>query len=111
MIHLFLDYLIILIVFNGYVLGFVAELAVKSPKNPLGILILWKLVPHGIFELPAILISIGLGIKLGLYPFFVREKGKGILSLVVSLLIFLFLTYIAVYHIYNYKKTLQASCI
>lgn len=46
---------------NGYLLGFVArEVAIQE-----GILTLWKLFPHGIFELPAIIISIGIGIKIG----------------------------------------------
>jgi len=31
--------------------------------------ILWRLVPHGIFELPAVFISLGLGIKLGTFIF------------------------------------------
>ena len=30
-----------------------------------GIFILWRLLPHGIFEIPAILISTSLGIRLG----------------------------------------------
>ncbi|MFA5259318.1 MAG: stage II sporulation protein M [Candidatus Pacearchaeota archaeon] len=50
------------IVMNGYLLGFVANKSVASG----GILILWKLFPHGIFEIPAVMISIGLGIKLGI---------------------------------------------
>lgn len=41
----------------GYVLGKTLEVA--------GILSWWRLLPHGIFELPAIFISFGLGIKLG----------------------------------------------
>jgi stage II sporulation protein M len=46
---------------NGYLLGFVSRFAVEEG----GILILWRLIPHGIFELPAVIISIGLGLKLG----------------------------------------------
>ncbi len=48
-------------VINGYLLGFVAREAVMKE----GILILWKILPHGIFELPAVLFSIGIGIKIG----------------------------------------------
>jgi stage II sporulation protein M len=88
---------IIIIIFNGYVLGFVAEKAVTSPVNTEGIFVLWRLLPHGIFEIPAILISIGLGIKLGLYPFFVREKGKGFLSLLIAFVIFLILSSIIMF--------------
>lgn len=46
---------------NGYLIGYVAHRAVAVD----GISTLWKLLPHGLFELPAILISIGLGFKLG----------------------------------------------
>ncbi|HIH13635.1 MAG TPA: stage II sporulation protein M [Candidatus Nanoarchaeia archaeon] len=50
---------------NGYLLGFVAEKTVKEG----GILILWRILPHGIFELPALFISLGLGLKLGTFIF------------------------------------------
>ncbi len=46
---------------NGYIIGFVMKLAVIEE----GFGVLWRLVPHGIFELPAIFISIGLGLRLG----------------------------------------------
>ena len=42
----------------GYVLGKSYDLS--------GISEFWRLLPHGIFELPAIFISIGMGLKLGL---------------------------------------------
>ena len=51
----------LILVSNGYLIGYVAQKAVSSE----GILILWRLFPHGIFELPAVLISAGLGLKLG----------------------------------------------
>ena len=47
--------------FNGYLVGFVAREAVATE----GILVLWKLFPHGIFELPAIIFSIAIGFKIG----------------------------------------------
>jgi len=50
---------------NGYLLGFVANLAVSEQ----GISSLWRLLPHGIFELPAIFISLGMGLKLGTFLF------------------------------------------
>lgn len=50
---------------NGAVLGYVAEKSIFIE----GFSILWRLAPHGIFELPAIFIAIGLGIKLG-FSFF-----------------------------------------
>ena len=54
---------------NGYVLGFVASFSV----NIEGISVLWRLFPHGIFELPAIFISLGLGLKIMTFIF---EKNK-----------------------------------
>ena len=53
---------------NGYVVGYVSKLAVgvEGPS------VLWQLVPHGIFELPAVLVSLGLGSKLGSFIF--QEK-------------------------------------
>lgn len=55
---------------NGYLLGFVAEKTVTID----GIFSLWRILPHGIFELPAVFISLGLGLRLGLVIF--RRKGQ-----------------------------------
>ena len=54
---------------NGYLLGFVAEKTAEAG----GISILWRIFPHGIFELPALFISLGLGLKLGT---FILKKNK-----------------------------------
>lgn len=56
-------------IFNGYVLGFVLALSVEAG----GVFVLFQLFPHGIFELPAIFISLGMGLKLGSFVF---EKNK-----------------------------------
>jgi len=48
-------------VVNGYLLGFVSREAV----NIGGLSVMWQLLPHGIFELPAVLFSIGIGLKIG----------------------------------------------
>ena len=50
---------------NGYLLGFVAEKTAET----VGIYILWRIFPHGIFELPALFISLGLGLKMGTFIF------------------------------------------
>jgi stage II sporulation protein M len=50
---------------NGYLIGFVSRYAV----NQGGIFILWRLLPHGIFELPAVIMSIGIGLKIGIELF------------------------------------------
>jgi stage II sporulation protein M len=46
---------------NGIVLGYVFNLTYQVT----GIADFWRILPHGIFELPAIFIAIGLGIKWG----------------------------------------------
>ena len=63
---------IIAIILNGYMLGFVASFSVKSQ----GVFILWKILPHGIFELPAIFISTGLGLRLGISVFKKKKEKK-----------------------------------
>ena len=60
---------IIAAIANGYLLGFVASISVENT----GFLILWRLLPHGIFELPAVFISLGLGVKFGT---FILQKRK-----------------------------------
>lgn len=52
-------------VFNGFLVGFVGKIAVSEG----GVIVLWRLLPHGIFELPAIFISFGLGLKSGTFLF------------------------------------------
>lgn len=56
-------------ILNGFVLGFASKLSVVEN----GIFSLWRLFPHGIFELPALFISLGLGLKLGIF-IFKKEK-------------------------------------
>jgi len=59
-------------VMNGYIIGFVARETVALE----GIFVLWKFLPHGIFELPAILLSIGIGFKIGTDLFRQNQKFK-----------------------------------
>jgi stage II sporulation protein M len=49
------------LIVNGYVLGFIINKSIISE----GIFIIWRLFPHGIFEIPAVLISTSIGIRLG----------------------------------------------
>jgi len=56
-------------VINGYILGFVASMTVEGE----GLSVLWRLLPHGIFELPAVFISLGLGLKLGTFVFYEKK--------------------------------------
>jgi stage II sporulation protein M len=50
---------------NGVVIGYVVKLVLNKGS----FLELWRLLPHGIFELPAIFISFGAGIYLGMFVF------------------------------------------
>ena len=57
--------------FNGYVLGVVMGKAIPL----VGVGVFSRILPHGIFEIPAVAISLGLGIRLGTSIFF-KKKGK-----------------------------------
>lgn len=72
---------------NGYLLGFVSREAV----NVGGLSVLWQLLPHGIFELPAILFSIGIGLKIGVSGFRGWKKLK--YNFVESLRFFVFVIF------------------
>jgi len=56
---------------NGFILGVVSNMSVAEN----GALSLFRLVPHGIFELPALFISLGMGLRLGFF-IFSKEKVK-----------------------------------
>jgi stage II sporulation protein M len=72
-------------IINGYVLGFVSSVSVANG----GILTLWKLLPHGIFEMPAVFISLGLGLRIGMFVF-QKDKIKSLTNyLINSLKVFL----------------------
>ena len=74
-------------ILNGYVLGFVSSAVVAEA----GYISLWRLLPHGIFEIPAVMISLGLGIKLGMFMFARKPiyefKRRLLMSMKVFLLI------------------------
>lgn len=57
---------------NGYLLGFVSLFSAESD----GILVLLRLLPHGIFELPAVFISLGMGLRLGAFVFQKNKAGS-----------------------------------
>ena len=48
--------------FNGILIGYVISLTLGAAR----VYELWRLFPHGIFELPAIFISLGIGLNLGM---------------------------------------------
>ncbi|MEI7719395.1 MAG: stage II sporulation protein M [archaeon] len=78
---------------NGFIIGYVMHKAVSLE----GILTLWKLFPHGIFELPAVIISMGIGLRLGMTLLFKTKllKKESLRSLFVFLLIIIPLLVIA----------------
>jgi len=78
---------VILAVFNGYLLGFVANISVSEG----GVFSLWRIFPHGIFELPAVFISLGLGLKFGSFIFQKNKSESFRKFLLNSLRIFLFI--------------------
>jgi stage II sporulation protein M len=51
--------------FNGYILGYVSRLVIFETSW----IELWRLIPHGIFELPAIFLAMALGMKFGMFVF------------------------------------------
>lgn len=76
-----------LIIVNGFLLGFVINKVVFEE----GVFVLWKLFPHGIFEIPAILISVGIGLRLGLFFLNIKNRIFGILAFIFSAAGFVFL--------------------
>lgn len=90
-IGLFLGFLlgivpVILTISNGYVLGYVFKLVINAD----GISSLWKILPHGIFELTAVFISLGLGMKLGASLFKKNSVEEFLKRLILSLRVFIF---------------------
>ena len=78
---------VLALIANGYILGFVSSLTVAEQ----GIVSLWRLLPHGIFELPAIFISLGLGLKIGSFIFQKKKQESFRSFLLNSLRVFLFI--------------------
>jgi stage II sporulation protein M len=73
--------------FNGMVVGYVLSRVVSET----GLSELWRILPHGIFELPAIFIALGLGLRLGTSFFtksWKKELGKRVYQ---ACLVFLFI--------------------
>jgi len=83
---------IITTLINGYLLGFVSAMSVSTE----GFVSLLSLLPHGIFELPAVFISLGLGLKFGSFLFgafltlFKKKSGPAIIYAFLFIPIFFF---------------------
>jgi uncharacterized membrane protein SpoIIM required for sporulation len=103
---------------NGYLLGFVSLISINSD----GGLSLWRILPHGIFELPAVFISLGIGLFIGyqsilfLYNFIKYHKKSSPLWLLIILVIlfplpFLIIAYITDIQQKRFSKELNYSII
>jgi len=77
---------IFITLFNGFILGFVSFFAVYAE----GAGVLWKLAPHGIFELPAVFLSLALGVKFGMFWFAKGKRKEFLRRFENSLRVFLF---------------------
>ncbi|MFC1800669.1 stage II sporulation protein M [Nanoarchaeota archaeon] len=62
-------------VVNGYFIGAVLNSAVAKTSY----FIVWRLIPHGIFEIPAIAIAAAFGIRIGL-ALFKKDRKKNIVN-------------------------------
>ncbi len=69
---------------NGMIFGYVAKLTAIE----IGALELWRVLPHGIFELPAIFIALALGIKLGMSVFSEKKTETFLTRAMHSLILF-----------------------
>jgi len=72
---------VIFLVINGAILGAVIPTAVESKGLWLALM---TIIPHGIFELPAIFMGASIGIRLGMHPF-LRLAGKADTTLLSEL--------------------------
>lgn len=77
---------LLLTIFNGYVLGYVARMT----ADILGYVQLFRLLPHGIFEIPALIISLALGLKITRFIFYKKSGRQLKYDLENSLRVFLF---------------------
>ena len=73
-------------ILNGTVLGYVFSKVYDFS----GVSDFWRILPHGIFELPAIFIALGLGVNLGMFVFsknrideLKKRFWKGLLALIL----------------------------
>ncbi|MGK0209219.1 MAG: stage II sporulation protein M [Patescibacteria group bacterium] len=83
-------------ILNGYIIGFASNLAVQNG----GVFVLWRLLPHGIFEIPAVLLSLGIGLYLGgafLKEQFGIKSGKKQISIALLLTLLLTPIFVAYY--------------
>jgi stage II sporulation protein M len=83
---------LLLAISNGFVLGYVIKTVLSKLGFLSGLVSLWKLFPHGIFELPAVIISLGVGLGLGMsfISYLNKNSLRGYSSKILSALKILF---------------------
>ena len=95
------------VISNGIILGYVMKIVwIES-----GVSEFWRILPHGVFELPAVFISLALGLKLGMFvfskkpgeEFFSRLKNSFIIFVIVVLPLLLVAAIIEGILIFLYK--------
>jgi len=76
----------LIIMVNGFVLGLVASLAIGSGADIITVVL--AILPHGIFELPALIYSAVVGTELGLWIIqkFFFKKGRSVEEVLIGLL-------------------------
>ncbi len=95
---------LIILIINGYLLGFVISRTLIN----FNLISLWRLLPHGIFEIPAVIISLSLGLMLGVYSiifiinFIKNYKGK--VPKIILVILFLFSPVIFLLATYFFSK-------
>lgn len=94
-------------VVNGYLIGFVSAMSVSLE----GGISLMKLLPHGIFEIPAVILALGTGMNLG--DKFIEEIFKINKKTLRALLIFIFtiILLLLIYLLYLKSLTLLGGLI
>lgn len=71
---------------NGIILGYVfRKVFINS-----GVFEFWRILPHGIFEIPAVMIALGLGMRLGMFIFSKNAKKEFWKRVKNSLILFIF---------------------
>jgi len=76
----------LIIMINGFVLGLVASLAIGTGADIITVIL--AILPHGIFELPALIYSAVVGTELGIWIIekFFFKKGRSVEEVLIGLL-------------------------
>jgi len=76
-----------LLLINGLSIGLISSLVAREA----GLISLWRLLPHGVFEIPAIIISLAIGIRFGSFIFYRNRWSKFLEMFKESMNVFFFI--------------------